>query len=65
MPVRADDRCITVSADTGNELVEFGDDGTPDTVISDSEGYNVRAPRQIPYQVDSTWVVSSENKSPP
>jgi hypothetical protein len=41
MPVRADDCCVTISADTGNELGEFGDDGTPDTGISDSEGYDV------------------------
>jgi hypothetical protein len=37
MPVRADDRNIAVSVDTGKELGAFGDDGTPDTAIS--EGY--------------------------
>ena len=35
MSVRADDRYIAVAVDTGKELGGFGDDGAPDTAISE------------------------------
>jgi len=42
MLVRADDRYISVAVDTGKELGEFGDNGTPDTAVP--EGYVYVAP---------------------
>jgi hypothetical protein len=41
MLVRADDRYISVAVDTGKELGESGDDGTPDTAVPESYVYEM------------------------
>lgn len=47
MLVRADDRYISVAVETGKELGESGDNGTPDTAVPESYVYVGRVVKMI------------------